>query len=720
MIRDLHQRFPKTFLALASVFFLSLGSIAAYKYVENKAQSQNDLQYFGMKDGKEVFDFMELHRKSGTYYASGDLIVGGDQKLRIQNNVIDSSNIKNRSLKGEDISTGAVDSRTIDDGSIDGLDINAQADLRIRSILFGATSIIDGSLAGDWNLKSGGLSVAGDIDAKGNQIQNIGDEGTDFTSSGGLNLAGDLDMHGELKIFENSGSNYSLFKGGNQSDNITYTLPETIENGMLVNKNGVLEWDEDDYMHSHAGIDFEYPITSNSAPNAGTLNIPANSATFYTDENKDDLTHIDLAAVAVLHITDNVTNYIVADRDAQTFVALTNEDQIDYVRYLPYAEVFKREGSNVIHTQISSLMGNGEIEAHHDRVSRTDRYARESGLDGIEVNDQLEVTVTGGYVWSVNKRYEIETSTTATRQFEVVRSSTIPGGWSISSHTNPKIINDKYDNGDGFTELTNDEYYVINYIYRGIENENHMYIVYSDREYAPLEEAQASGMIGDIPDLIRSHAMLVGRVIVAKGQTSNFVIESAFTERFAGNTPVTSHHSMTGLNNDDHIQYALLAGRDGGQTFLGNMGFGITNPQYALDVKGSDDGIIARFQGSTNTTGCAIATDGTIVCSSDKNLKKNIDDIPYGLDTVMDLRPVEYNWKNESDSQIKSLGFVAQDVEKVIPKLVITDANGMKQLNTIGLVPVAIKAIQEQQDEIDALKLDIQELQKRLDILEAK
>jgi hypothetical protein len=96
-----------------------------------------------------------------------------------------------------------------------------------------------------------------------------------------------------------------------------------------------------------------------------------------------------------------------------------------------------------------------------------------------------------------------------------------------------------------------------------------------------------------------------------------------------------------------------------------------------------------------NTTGCTIADGGTIACSSDVRLKKNIEGINYGLATVINLRPVTYNWNYETDGQAKSLGFIAQEVEALVPKLVSTDSEGMKSLNTTGMMPIMAKAIQE-------------------------
>jgi hypothetical protein len=148
------------------------------------------------------------------------------------------------------------------------------------------------------------------------------------------------------------------------------------------------------------------------------------------------------------------------------------------------------------------------------------------------------------------------------------------------------------------------------------------------------------------------------------------------------------------LSNDFEIGDASAA-RLVVQATSGNVGIGTTAPTAPLEVKGTGTGAtIAKFT-DVNTTGCTLATGGTISCSSDIRLKKNIEDINYGLSTVMQLRPVLYNWNYETDGQTKSLGFIAQEVEALVPKLVATDDQGMKSLNTTGIIPILTKGIQE-------------------------
>ncbi|HCJ45363.1 MAG TPA: hypothetical protein DHV33_00370, partial [Candidatus Moranbacteria bacterium] len=128
-------------------------------------------------------------------------------------------------------------------------------------------------------------------------------------------------------------------------------------------------------------------------------------------------------------------------------------------------------------------------------------------------------------------------------------------------------------------------------------------------------------------------------------------------------------------------------------------GIGTNAPAYALDVLATGTGAIARFH-SANATGCTLATDGTLTCTSDERFKKNIVSLGSSLDLLNSLRPVEYNWKYQADGETKNFGFIAQEVETVFPRLVMTDANGYKELNTIGLIPVIVEAVKEQQSQI--------------------
>jgi hypothetical protein len=140
----------------------------------------------------------------------------------------------------------------------------------------------------------------------------------------------------------------------------------------------------------------------------------------------------------------------------------------------------------------------------------------------------------------------------------------------------------------------------------------------------------------------------------------------------------------------------------------GYVGIGTATPSAPLEVKGNaTHATIAKFTDYTDTTSCTLSGGGLIACSSDARLKKNVDNITYGLSTIMSLRPVLYNWNYEADGSVKNLGFIAQEVEALVPKLISTDEEGMKSLNTIGMIPILTKAIQEMNLKITDLSVGV-------------
>ena len=87
---------------------------------------------------------------------------------------------------------------------------------------------------------------------------------------------------------------------------------------------------------------------------------------------------------------------------------------------------------------------------------------------------------------------------------------------------------------------------------------------------------------------------------------------------------------------------------------------------------------------------------------SDEKLKKDISTIDNAVDKVMQLRGVDYTWKQ---SEEKSKGVIAQELQKVLPELV-SESDDRLSVNYNGIIGVLIEAIKEQQKQIDELKGD--------------
>ncbi len=122
--------------------------------------------------------------------------------------------------------------------------------------------------------------------------------------------------------------------------------------------------------------------------------------------------------------------------------------------------------------------------------------------------------------------------------------------------------------------------------------------------------------------------------------------------------------------------------------------------------------------GTTGTNGCLKNFAGTGIagtCASDRRFKKNI--TPFGsvLDRVTLLRPVHFDWRttefpDRHFGDSRSYGLIAQDVEDVLPELVVTGEDGFKAVDYSKLPLLTIQAVKELKQRVADLERIIQEM----------
>jgi hypothetical protein len=131
----------------------------------------------------------------------------------------------------------------------------------------------------------------------------------------------------------------------------------------------------------------------------------------------------------------------------------------------------------------------------------------------------------------------------------------------------------------------------------------------------------------------------------------------------------------------------------------GNVGIGTASPGvYKLYVNG-----------------CAGGTGAWNICS-DLRFKRDIQDVTGAIDKVMSLRGVSFLWRSDEyeDKNFdtgRHYGVVAQEIEEVLPEVVIEVADGEKAVAYTEIVPVLIEAIKAQQQQISILEQRIAELE---------
>jgi hypothetical protein len=125
---------------------------------------------------------------------------------------------------------------------------------------------------------------------------------------------------------------------------------------------------------------------------------------------------------------------------------------------------------------------------------------------------------------------------------------------------------------------------------------------------------------------------------------------------------------------------SIVAASTSWNHFIGQSGNGSTVTTNNIFIRGNGDII--------NANGIY----GTI---SDLRLKENIADARNYLSDLLKLRVVKYSLKEEDSAVANKLGFIAQEVEQVFPKMVDTDSEDTKSIKISLLIPMLVKAIQE-------------------------
>lgn len=141
----------------------------------------------------------------------------------------------------------------------------------------------------------------------------------------------------------------------------------------------------------------------------------------------------------------------------------------------------------------------------------------------------------------------------------------------------------------------------------------------------------------------------------------------------------------------------------------GNVGIGTNSPAHKLQVNGN------------------IGMTGEILGVSDVRTKKNIKNIETALDKINSLRAVSYEFNDAHQLEFPEgmqLGFIAQELEAVLPDLVSVsaisnidedEAMQLKGINYIQMIPLLTKAIQEQETKMQMQSQQLQQQQEMLD-----
>ena len=96
-----------------------------------------------------------------------------------------------------------------------------------------------------------------------------------------------------------------------------------------------------------------------------------------------------------------------------------------------------------------------------------------------------------------------------------------------------------------------------------------------------------------------------------------------------------------------------------------------------------------------------ITATGDINSYSDLNLKEDVEVITGVIESLKQISGVNFTWKSSKE---KSMGVIAQDVEKVFPDIVNTDEDGLKSVNYNGIIGALVEAVKELSARVEELE----------------
>jgi len=161
----------------------------------------------------------------------------------------------------------------------------------------------------------------------------------------------------------------------------------------------------------------------------------------------------------------------------------------------------------------------------------------------------------------------------------------------------------------------------------------------------------------------------------------------------------------------------------------------LTNPFSSREVMNLNGNGRLRIAPENNNSGTvnlivrgSAQLTGNLFQNSDRRLKENIlplrsmdelEDVAFSKVTrkLLQLEGVTYQMRSDEEER-DQIGFIAQDVKKLFPELVIEDEEGNYAVNYSGLIPVLVEGVKEQQEVMDQQANIIEKLSEKIDRLE--
>lgn len=214
----------------------------------------------------------------------------------------------------------------------------------------------------------------------------------------------------------------------------------------------------------------------------------------------------------------------------------------------------------------------------------------------------------------------------------------------------------------------------------------------------------------DTPQSFQDMTVLDGSTFIIEGKRSASDVAVQFQGLNVGPTMSLGIDASSGFTLYDITNTVARITVSNISGIVGNVGIASSSPWRTLSVNGTaaftsltNDG--SGYYACVNTTTGELATSTTACGASSIKYKENVLDLDYGLEEVLALRPVSFDWKRSFiPNGTPQIGFIAEEVALVIPEIVgRNDAGEITNLDYPKLTAVIANALKELDSNLESL-----------------
>lgn len=334
-----------------------------------------------------------------------------------------------------------------------------------------------------------------------------------------------------------------------------------------------------------------------------------------TDSDVAQILFFDWAASTALSVPSNTTRYIgVEYNSGSPQVVARTTDTWDYDTDFPLGICVNEGGTRYI---INNPWATGDSTTNIvERFDSMAFIARDNRVGGLIVSNSgtRNIAVTAGTILARLSEFPmLAIDTSSSGSFDRYYRDGA-GGWTKQA-TQTQWPNDKYDDNSGTLQTAPVLTFVSVWWY--LMADNSLAMLYGQNNVTSLSLSLNESPPAAVPDRIGLEGILLGRFIIQSGGSTPTTVQTAFGTAFTA-AQVTDHGDLSGLTDDDHTQYARLAGRSGGQVLIGGTAAGddLTLQTTAGVGIGGDTFIFKRGNNGASTIATLSSTGFDLLAST--------------------------------------------------------------------------------------------------------